>query len=97
MNLTLRLSLAAIMIWGSAVTAAHAQSSVASPSPSSKAKTANPSDVSVVETWTKKQWEAAKKEWSKDKTRWADCNKDAKKQKLEGKKNWSFLYSCMTK
>ena len=97
MNLALRSSIAAIMMCGSAVTAAHAQSSAAAPSPASKAKTANPSDSLAVETWTKKQWEAAKKEWVKDKTRWVDCNNDAKKRKLEGKKSWSFLYSCMTK
>jgi hypothetical protein len=53
MNLILHSSIAAIMICGSAVTAARAQSSVASQS--SKAQTANPSDVSAVETWTKKQ------------------------------------------
>jgi hypothetical protein len=49
-----------------------------------------------VETWTEAQWEAAKKEWAKDTTKWADCQKKWNKQKLEGRKNWPSLYTCMT-
>ena len=43
------------------------------------------------------QWEAAKREWAKDKAKWADCRAQSSKQKLEGRKSWSFLYTCMTK
>jgi hypothetical protein len=57
----------------------------------------NPSMTERVETWTKKQWAAAKKEWAKDKAKWADCRAQSKKQKLTGRKSWSFLYTCMTK
>ena len=32
-----------------------------------------------VETWTKKQWDAAQKEWAKDKTKWSDCQKQSGK------------------
>ena len=49
-----------------------------------------------VETWTEAQWEAAKKEWAKDTTKWADCQKKWNKQKLEGRKSWPSLYTCMT-
>jgi len=55
-----------------------------------------PSTVSQVETWTKKQWAEAKKKWAKDKARWAGCQKQSNKQKLEGRESWSFLYKCMT-
>jgi len=49
-----------------------------------------------VENWTRGQWEAAKKEWAKDTTKWASCQKQSGKQKLEGRKSWPFLYNCMT-
>lgn len=54
------------------------------------------STLAQVETWTKKQWEAATKEWAKDKAKWADCRKQSTAQKLKGRKSWSFLYKCMT-
>jgi Ni/Co efflux regulator RcnB len=59
-------------------------------------ESSNHSTVTQVENWTKKQWEAAKKEWATDKTKWTDCQKQSGKQKLEGRKSWSFLYNCMT-
>jgi hypothetical protein len=54
-----------------------------------------PSTAAKVETWTKEQWAAARKEWSKDKAKWADCRKQSNDQKLSGRKSWSFLYNCM--
>ena len=54
------------------------------------------STAAKVETWTRKQWDAAKKEWAKDKAKWADCRKQSGEQKLKGRKSWSFLYKCMT-
>ena len=81
--------------------AVFAQTS-ASPSATKPAPTAStpdsskPSTATQVETWTRKQWETAKKEWAKDKAKWADCRKQSSKQKLEGRKSWSFLYKCMT-
>jgi hypothetical protein len=54
------------------------------------------STAAQVESWTTKQWETAKKEWAQNKVKWADCQKQSDKQKLEGRKSWSFLYSCMT-
>jgi hypothetical protein len=56
------------------------------------------SDVSTatkVENWTRKQWNAMTKEWSKDKAKWAACRKKSSDQKLSGRKSWSYLYDCM--
>ena len=69
---------------------AYAQTPTPSPKPSA------PSAASQVETWTKKQWDTAQKEWVKDKKKWADCQNQSKSKKLSGRKNWSFLYDCMT-
>jgi hypothetical protein len=55
-----------------------------------------PSTATQVETWTSMQWEAAKEEWARNKAKWADCQEQSSKQKLEGRKSWSFLYTCMT-
>ena len=54
-----------------------------------------PSTATQVETWTSMQWEAAKERWAKDKAKWADCQEQSIKQKLDGRKSWSFLYACM--
>ena len=59
-------------------------------------KTAPASTAADVETWTRKQWDAAQKEWAKDQTKWSDCQKQSGKKHLDGRKSWSFLYSCMT-
>lgn len=50
-----------------------------------------------VENWTIKHWNKAKREWAKDKAKWADCRQQSAKQKLAGRKSWSFLYTCMNK
>jgi hypothetical protein len=74
-----------------------AQTSVSQPATkSSPAASSKPSIATQVETWTSTQWEVAKEEWAKDKAKWADCQEQSSKQKLEGRKSWSFLYSCMT-
>ena len=65
------------------------------PVPSAKTSS-EPSAVTRVETWTKKQWDAAQKEWAKDKAKWADCEKQSDAQKLSGRSSWSFLYQCRT-
>jgi hypothetical protein len=56
---------------------------------------AQPNVTTKVEKWTTKQWNAAKMEWAKDKTKWADCQHQSTDQKLTGRKSWSFLYTCM--
>jgi len=55
------------------------------------------SKVEDVSKWTRKQWEAAKAKWSKETTKWSNCQKKADDQKLSGQKSWQFLYDCMTK
>jgi len=65
------------------------------PAPAAPAST-EPSDVSKVEKWTKKEWNEAVQEWAKDETKWSSCRKQSDAQKLSGRKSWSFLYRCMT-
>jgi len=50
-----------------------------------------------VSKWTRKQWNAARAKWVKEKEQWGDCEKQAHAQKLSGRKSWQFLYDCMTK
>ena len=89
--------LAGTVACGSSFAQAPATPSANTPAPAASAPTSsNPSAVAQVETWTTKQWDAAKKEWAKDKTKWADCQKQSRQQKLEGRKSWSFLYKCMS-
>lgn len=83
---------AGLLVSGTAVAQAPATPPTATRAPAA----ATPSTATRVETWTRKQWEAAKKEWAKDKTKWADCRSQSSKQKLTGRKSWSFLYTCMT-
>ena len=51
--------------------------------------------VDEVKNWSKRQWNRAANEFSKDKAKWADCRKQGKDMKLKGKASWSFLYECM--
>jgi hypothetical protein len=70
-------------------------------SPSQQKTETKPSTTSTtmddVSKWSTKQWNAAKAKWSKEETKWAACEKQAKAQKLSGRKNWQFHYDCMTK
>jgi len=81
---------AAMISCGAAIAQTPATKTAAATPDSSK-----PSIETRVETWTKKQWDAAKKEWAKDKAHWTDCRKQSSDQKLTGRKSWSFLYNCM--
>jgi hypothetical protein len=66
------------------------------PAATAPAAGGEPTAAEQVEKWSRKQWTAAQKKWSKDKAKWADCRKQAKDQTLSGRKSWSFIYSCMT-
>lgn len=91
MNCTGTFVRAAVILVGLAVFGvAFAQAPAPSDRTSSKQSIAD-----RVETWTTKQWNAAKKEWAKDREKWADCQNKSKAQKLSGRKSWSFLYRCM--
>ena len=75
---------------------AQSQSSQPAKPASSSATSKTSTTVEDVKNWTSKQWNAATREWAKDKQKWADCRKQSKEKKLSGKDSWSFLYSCMT-
>jgi hypothetical protein len=53
--------------------------------------------MSTAKKWTLKEWNKAKGKYAKEKVKWAACRKEAKDQKLKGRKSWSFLADCMTK
>ena len=55
-----------------------------------------PSLEKDVSKWTRKEWNAAKAEWVKEREKWNSCNKEAKDKKLRGRKSWSFIYNCMS-
>lgn len=96
----LRFCLTAVIVAAFMSSSAFAQTPASPPAakPAPAAATADapkPSTTAQVEKWTKRQWETAKKEWAKDKKKWSDCQKQSKDQKLDGRKSWSFLYTCM--
>jgi hypothetical protein len=68
----------------------------ATPAPSSEPASKTPSKADEVSEWSGKQWNRAKAQFAKEKDKWTDCQKQAKDQKLAGRKSWSFLYTCMT-
>ena len=92
-HLSLALITAACLIGSGA----YAQVSPPAPKTATPPTSSQPSTASKVENWTMKQWNAAKMKWSKDKAKWNACNKEAKDQKLSGRKSWSYLNDCMNK
>jgi hypothetical protein len=97
----IRFCLTAIAVAAVMSSSAIAQTPLSPPSgktapAASTPDSSKPSTATQVEKWTTKQWEEAKKEWAKDKAKWADCRKQSRVQKLDGRKSWSFLYKCMT-
>ena len=86
------LSIIALLVLATAVLA----QSQTPPQSATKPATAS-AKMEDVSKWTPKQWNAAKAKWSKEKTKWADCQKQANAQKLSGRKSWQFHYDCMTK
>jgi hypothetical protein len=64
-------------------------------SPSSTPSTTVSSTADQVKDWTRKKWNAMKREWREDKAKWDACNRRASDQKLSGKASWSFIYDCM--
>ena len=65
------------------------------PAPAEKSEPTLSQTTNDVKTWTRKKWNAAKVEYAKQTTKWADCRKKADAKKLSGRANWSFLYDCM--
>ena len=87
------MSLFAVALIGAGTAQAQMQTPAAPPSISAQAS----QTVTDVSTWTRKQWRAAKAKWQEEKTAWNGCQNEAKAQNLAGRKNWQFLYECMTK
>jgi basic membrane lipoprotein Med (substrate-binding protein (PBP1-ABC) superfamily) len=83
--------LAAALVSGAAQ--AQTQTPAAPPSISAQAERT----MTDVSSWTRKQWHAAKARWREEKDAWNSCQNEAKAQSLSGRKNWQFLYDCMTK
>jgi hypothetical protein len=88
----LRKEIATIVAVTFLATAAAAQTQ-SQPAP----KSAPSSKMEDISKWTQTQWDAAKAEWSKETTKWANCQKQADDRKLSGQESWQFLYDCMTK
>ena len=53
--------------------------------------------VTDASAWTRAKWNGMKSKWSLDKVKWADCRRQAKTQKLSGRKSWSLIATCMTR
>ncbi len=92
--------LTAVYLVAALSSAAIAQTA-ASPSatgrtPAASTETSKAPISARVENWTRAQWEAAKKEWAKDTTKWANCQKQWNRHKHEGRKSWPSVYKCMT-
>jgi hypothetical protein len=81
---------------GGALAQAPTPSAVPKSSLTTPAQPVEPSTSVQVEKWTNKQWSTMKTKWAREKVKWADCRQQSSDQKLEGRKSWSFLYSCMT-
>src|SRR6266568_9151443 len=64
-----------------AVAQAQATPPATRPAPAASAESSKASLPARVETWTKAHWEAAKKEWAKDTTKWAYCQKQWNRHK----------------
>jgi hypothetical protein len=79
-----------------AQTPAPAAPAASSPAAAPPTTTAMPT-AEDVSKWTRKQWNAAKAKWASEKDKWDGCEKQAKTQKLAGRKSWQFLYDCMSK
>ena len=90
---TFAMSLLAVALIGAGTAQAQMQTPAAPPSISAQAS----QTVTDVSKWTRKQWRAAKVKWQEEKTAWNGCQYQAKAQNLSGRKNWQFLYDCMTK
>jgi hypothetical protein len=86
----IRSALAAVGILGVIVMSGVAPAQTTAPSSPTSSK------LDDVSKWTTKQWNQAKAKWAEEKVKWSDCQKQSTKQKLTGRKSWSFLASCMT-
>ncbi len=92
-----RISILSITVLTLVATAPAFTQSQTQPQSTAKPAATSATKMEDVSKWTQKQWNAAKAKWSKQKVKWADCQKQASKKKLSGRESWSFHYNCMTK
>jgi hypothetical protein len=45
---------------------------------------------------SRREWNALKVKWAKEKDKWASCRKQAREKKLYARKRWTFISVCMT-
>ena len=92
-SICLAAALVTVALCGQAIAQTAASPAVTKPASVQAPKA---SITAKVETWTRAQWEAAKKEWVKDTTKWANCQKQWNRYKHEDRKSWPSIYKCMT-
>jgi hypothetical protein len=46
---------------------------------------------------TRREWNAAKRKWAKEKVKWQDCNQQSDREKLTAPKSWNYVARCMAK
>jgi len=85
-----------VALCGQAIAQTAASPAVTKPASAASTQAPKASITAKVETWTRAQWEAAKKEWVKDTTKWANCQKQWNRYKHEDRKRWPSIYKCMT-
>jgi hypothetical protein len=96
MSFCLKAAFLAVALSSAAIAQTRAASPATKPLPAASTGSSGASMSTQVENWTEAQWEAAKKEWAKDTTKWANCQRQWNKHKDEGRKSWPSLYKCMT-
>jgi hypothetical protein len=50
-----------------------------------------------VSTMTRRQWNTMKRRWAREKQRWNDCNREARRMKLSDANRWTQIGKCMMK
>lgn len=46
---------------------------------------------------TRREWNAMKVTWAREKTKWRACRKRARDQHLQAPNSWTFIGKCMTR
>jgi hypothetical protein len=95
----IRLAVGAALLAAGLAVSVHAQTPAPAPAPAAQPAPSTPSSMDKVKSWSRKKWDAAKAEMSKDKAKWDGCVAAAHEQKLKmsSKAGWAYVYDCMKK
>ena len=102
----IRIRFAVVALCVGALFAAPAMGQSTAPQKPAATKPAKPSGGIVetarkewdgVSTMTRRQWNAMKRRWSREKQKWATCNAQARRQKLSTADRWTHVGKCMVK